>query len=249
MHSDPEPERLVVAHRGAYAEFSLPGNSLAALRKACELGCYASECDINLSSDGKVVVLHDGSWAGLLVKDHTYAELCAAGRLSNGESIPLLEDFIYELIETGSKTRLWIDCKSLSDEEGGNAQSIAAAEAAAEIIRLYRAENRVAFIVGRIAVWRAAQAAADGDWPVAYMNYDLTPAKFLSQVAASGHPWANLNLDGFGCDDAKLKSWEDAGIKVSFYNVNSVDQRAWWLRHSSRIIACTDYPRTLLDQL
>ena len=224
---------------------------MAALRKAIELGCYASECDINLSSDGRAVVLHDGSWGGLVVKDHSYAELCNAGKLANGEDVPLLEDFIYEVASQKSKsiTRLWIDCKSLSDAEGGNAQSIAAAQAAAKLIRMYHAEDRVAFIVGRIAVWRKAQEAADGDWPVAYMNYDLTPETFLSQVAASDAPWANFKLGSFGMDDEKLKSWEDAGIKMSFYDVDSPEQWAWWKPYSSRIKACTNSPEALIDYL
>ena len=250
---EPEPEKgnLVIAHRGAWKEFSSPDNSLAALRKAADLGCYGSECDINLTSDGKVVVLHDGTWQGLVVKNHTYAELCGAGKLSNGEDIPLLEDFLYETVSApkASSIRLWIDCKSLSDAEGGNEHSSAAARAAAALVRLYHAEDRVAFIAGRIAVWREAQAAAAGDWPVAYMNYDLAPEKFLSQVSASSQPWANFNLDGFGCDNDKLAYWEAAGIELSFYNVNTGEQMDWWMQFSRRIKACTDYPEALIKKL
>jgi glycerophosphoryl diester phosphodiesterase len=48
---------LIYAHRGASAEF--PENTLAAFRRALELGVYGIELDLHLSSDGVPVVIHD----------------------------------------------------------------------------------------------------------------------------------------------------------------------------------------------
>jgi glycerophosphoryl diester phosphodiesterase len=48
---------LLVAHRGASAH--APENTLAAFRKAIEVGADAIELDVRLSSDGEVVVIHD----------------------------------------------------------------------------------------------------------------------------------------------------------------------------------------------
>ena len=53
----PDRPVLVVAHRGASAE--APENTLAAYRAAMAHGVQAVECDVRLSADGAVVVMHD----------------------------------------------------------------------------------------------------------------------------------------------------------------------------------------------
>jgi glycerophosphoryl diester phosphodiesterase len=50
---------LVVAHRGASG--SAPENTLAAFREAMAHGARAIECDVHLSADGAVVVIHDAT--------------------------------------------------------------------------------------------------------------------------------------------------------------------------------------------
>ena len=49
----------VVGHRGAmgYA----PENTLASFRRAAALGAHAFECDVRLTQDGEVVVIHDAT--------------------------------------------------------------------------------------------------------------------------------------------------------------------------------------------
>jgi glycerophosphoryl diester phosphodiesterase len=48
---------LSVAHRGHSIAF--PENTLEAYRKAIELGVEMIECDVNISRDGKLVMMHD----------------------------------------------------------------------------------------------------------------------------------------------------------------------------------------------
>ena len=48
---------VVVGHRGAMAH--APENTLASFRKAMELRAHAAECDVRLTADGEVVLLHD----------------------------------------------------------------------------------------------------------------------------------------------------------------------------------------------
>jgi glycerophosphoryl diester phosphodiesterase len=50
---------LVVAHRGA--SDAAPENTLAAYRAAMARGARAAECDVRLSADGAVVVIHDAT--------------------------------------------------------------------------------------------------------------------------------------------------------------------------------------------
>ena len=48
---------VIVGHRGASAH--APENTLAAFRRAIEDGAQLLECDVHLSADGEVIVMHD----------------------------------------------------------------------------------------------------------------------------------------------------------------------------------------------
>src|ERR1041384_1872651 len=52
-----EHRPLAVAHRGHSIEF--PENTLEAYRKAIELGVEMIECDVNITRDGTLVMMHD----------------------------------------------------------------------------------------------------------------------------------------------------------------------------------------------
>jgi len=96
-------EPLIVGHRGNPAEH--PENTLASFRSAVELGVDMIECDVHMSSDRELLVIHDHtlerttSGAGM-VRDHTCAELRTldAGR---GERLPLLAEVLALGAETG----------------------------------------------------------------------------------------------------------------------------------------------------
>ena len=47
----------VMGHRGAKDEF--PENTLKSIKFALDVGCSAVEIDVHLSSDNKIVVIHD----------------------------------------------------------------------------------------------------------------------------------------------------------------------------------------------
>jgi len=85
---------LVCAHRGGAG--LAPENTLAAARKALDLGVDAVECDVRLSADARVMVIHDDTvqrttnGAGR-VEQMTADELRALDA-GGGEPIPLLEE-------------------------------------------------------------------------------------------------------------------------------------------------------------
>ena len=87
---------LVGGHRGNPAE--QPENTLASFRSAIELGVDIIECDVHLSSDGELVVIHDHTLERTtngtgLVRDHSAAELRKLDA-GEGEKIPLLQEVV-----------------------------------------------------------------------------------------------------------------------------------------------------------
>ncbi|MEA3334262.1 MAG: glycerophosphodiester phosphodiesterase family protein [Chloroflexota bacterium] len=86
---------LRIAHRGASAH--APENTLAAFRRAAELGANAVELDVRVSADGVPVVIHDpvvsrlGASGAVSELSLDQLKTLDAG---NGETIPTLEEAI-----------------------------------------------------------------------------------------------------------------------------------------------------------
>jgi glycerophosphoryl diester phosphodiesterase len=75
---------LLLGHRGARAEKSIPENSIASFDRALAQGCDGFEFDVRLSADGYPVVCHDPTVHGLEVGH------CPAQKLG----LPLLRDVV-----------------------------------------------------------------------------------------------------------------------------------------------------------
>jgi len=93
-HDDGRP--LLGGHRGNPAEH--PENTMRSFRSAIAAGCDLIECDVHLSSDGRLVVIHDHTLERTtngsgMVKDHSAAELRKRDA-GDGEKIPLLQEVV-----------------------------------------------------------------------------------------------------------------------------------------------------------
>lgn len=257
----PEPADVgnrVVAHRGGSTEAGTakyPDNSIASLKYAIALGCYASECDIYWTKDDNVVVAH--ATGGHLINglepwEHTLEELRSAGKLANGEQLPSLEEFLDVVLQAGT-TRLWLDVKRI-DFDGvttNTEESIRACARACEIILEKKAQNFCEFIVsGNAAIWRGSYAAAQtAGIKAGWMNY-ASPTAYQSYL----DPWANLDYTNFFVNGAEvpnpkysLQSYIDAGVALSVYNADTDPDMTYILKYYPSMKAvCTNFPAKLL---
>src|SRR5260221_993338 len=87
---------MLGGHRGSPAEH--PENTIVSFQSAIDAGCDLVECDVHLTADGELAVIHDHMLERTtngtgLVGAHTLAELRVldAGK---GQKIPLLEEVI-----------------------------------------------------------------------------------------------------------------------------------------------------------
>ena len=85
----------IVAHRGFWncEEAGYAKNSVAALRCAQEQGFWGSEFDVNMTSDGVLIVYHDSDVNGKKIEKHPYSEF-AEFRIANGEVIPTIDMYL-----------------------------------------------------------------------------------------------------------------------------------------------------------
>lgn len=92
---------MPIAHRGLHSE-AIPENSMAAFQQAIEAG-YAIELDVQITSDGEVVVIHDYDLlrvAGVdaLVAEQSWSDIQALPLNGTSETIPRLTD-VLELVD------------------------------------------------------------------------------------------------------------------------------------------------------
>jgi glycerophosphoryl diester phosphodiesterase len=108
---------LVVAHRGGAA--LAPENTLGAFANAMQLGVDMVECDVHLSKDGRVIVMHDAEVSRTTdgrgyISDLALAELKtlnAAAKFSGGyaaQTVPTLDELL-DLVK--GKTPIQIEIK------------------------------------------------------------------------------------------------------------------------------------------
>lgn len=117
-HPPKQGGMYVIAHRGAHQ--GIPENTLAAYRKAIELGCDFVEIDVRTTKDGALVSVHNATMeaytggAELAVRDLTLAELKAldigsrVGPAWKEERVPTLEEI---LTLCAGKIGIYLDLK------------------------------------------------------------------------------------------------------------------------------------------
>jgi len=141
----PHDRPFIIAHRGASA--AAPQNTLAAFRKAMELGADGVELDVQLSADGAVVVIHDfavdkttDGTGRVATKTLLELEALDAGAKFSpqfaGERIPTLAQ-VFEVLQ--GKLLVNVELKDF------NPRSSALAAPVVEVVRKHAMEKRVLF--------------------------------------------------------------------------------------------------------
>lgn len=148
--SQEETSKYIIAHRGCWGgEDGYPQNSRAAFKKALGLNIYGVEFDVHQTKDGFLVVNHDDTFNGKNIAQCTYEDLCQS-TLSNGETIPRLEEFLEIRNNVTTSVKIIVELKRCNVQE------------LVQMIEAYNLQNqtefdfflfRLLFTVGRIGVW------------------------------------------------------------------------------------------------
>jgi len=229
------------AHRGASGV--CPENTMAAFKKAIELGATGIETDVQLTKDGKLVLIHDESLkrtAGAegWVKDGTLSELkrLDAGSWFNpafkDETIPELD----ELLELAKPTGLILNLEL----KNGVVQYQGLEEKVIAAVRAYGMSERViisSFNHYSLAVCR--QLAPEIKTGVLYMEGLYRPWDYAKTVGAAAlHPYH------YAVTPEWVSEAREHGVIYNPFTVNDPEQM-------KRLIAAgvagiiTDYPDRL----
>lgn len=163
------PLNRVVAHRGAWKNAPTTENSIASLKHAIKLGCQGSEFDVHMSSDSVIFIHHDPKVNGLTIENTPSSELFKI-KLSNGETLPTLEQYLNEGIKQNTM-RLVLEIKpSVISKERAQALTIRAVN----MVRRLKAQAWVDYISFDYDVCKKV-VEMDPFASVQYLNGDKAP--------------------------------------------------------------------------
>ncbi len=240
----------VIAHRG----FSgvAPENTLAAVRKAIDVGADMFELDVLLSKDGRVVVIHDDTLERTTdgegpVSTRTLEELRAldAGSWFNpefaGERIPTLEETL-ELAKDRILVNIEIKTEAVTDQAHGGIVD--------KTLELVRRLDMMDQIVVSSFDPRALAHARELEPGVktaslynAELQEDLSPEEVMAEVASNG-----FNLSRKQVDESIVEACHQLERPVAVYTVNEINEMERILDLGADAIF-TDYPDRLLEVL
>lgn len=186
---------LIFAHRGVSSQ--CPENTLAAFRKAIEIGADGIELDVHRSKDGQLVVCHDETVDRTtdgkgIIQEMTVQELSQLdaggwfGPSFKGERIPLLE----QVLKLLQPTSLWLNIELKTDYyfyPGIEEQTYA-------LIHAYGMEDRVILSsFNHYTVLRFQRIAPRIRTGILYSCHLYEPHKYASELGVGAlHPPMHL---------------------------------------------------------
>lgn len=206
----------VIAHRGYWKTDGSAQNSITALNKADSVGCYGSEFDVWLSKDNKLVVNHDPTF-NLRGMEASKAATLTSLKLSNGENLPTLEQYL-KAAQKGT-TKLILELKAHSKPE----RETKAIEGIIAMVKKMGLEKRMEYITFSLHATKEFIRLAPIGTPVFYLNGNLSP-KELKELGCAG---PDYNLGVFQKHPEWIKESHDLGMKVNVWTVNKVEEMKW----------------------
>lgn len=234
----------IIAHRGHHSAKGAVENSIAALRAAAEAGLDAVECDLNMTADGEIVVIH-GPWLGekgdndRLNIQRTDLATIRSKQLANGEQVPTLEEYLSEF-STLSNIRLVIEIKEHSTPQ----DETKIIRKVLDAVKSHRLGDRVEYISFREHICNELVRLAPSGTHVSYLNGTLTP----EYANGLGYTGISYHLDVLKRIPRWIKEAHRLGMTVNVWTVNQPSDITWCIANGVDYIT-TDRPDLVRQQL
>jgi glycerophosphoryl diester phosphodiesterase len=227
----------VIAHRGAWKNTGASENSISALQHAVRLGCQGSEFDVHMSLDSGLIVNHDPSFKGKVIRSTNFAELKQL-RLSNGENMPGLDEYLTEGMKQNS-TKLVLELKTTVNKE----RAIQSARKVYEMVRSMKAQAWIDYISFDYNICMELMRL-DPYARVAYLNGDKSP-----EVLAADKFWGlDYNQSVFQKNPEWIEQAKAKGLTINAWTVNDPKLLQWFLDQKIDFIT-TNEPELLLKMV
>ena len=234
----------IVAHRGFWncEEAGYSKNSLAALKCAQEAGFWGSEFDVNMTSDGVLLVFHDSKVEGKSIEKNPH-EAFKYYRLKNGEPIPTIDQYL----EQGKKYPETVLVYELKKHSSPEVEDRFVDLTIAKLKEHGLLEpSKVIFISFSYHMCKRLAEMLPG-FTVQYLQGDKAP----SVVKADGINGIDYNYKVLKIHKDWISKARRAGMSTNTWTVNKVEDMKIVLDKKVNMIT-TDYPlvaRDLMKQM
>lgn len=236
-----QAQSQVIAHRGFHAKEGAARNTIASLANAQQLGVYGSECDVNLTADDQLVVIH-GPWLGekndpdrLNVQQSDLATL-RSKKLENGEAVPTLDEYLDQAAKD-PRCKLIIEIK---DHDTPQIET-KVVKMVLDAVKRHKLQNQVEYIAFREHVCNELIRLVPNGTKVAYLNGTLNP-KYLK---AAGYTGLDYKIDVLKKHPKWIEEAHKLGLTVNVWTVNTTEDLKWVIDHKVDYIT-TDNPEEAL---
>ena len=235
----------IIAHRGFHKSEGAARNSLNALKAAQEAAWWGSECDLQLTKDGEVLVVHGPNHSNgkkkLNVQKSTKEQVQAL-LLTSGETVPTLEEYLQQMTKS-KNTKLIIEIKDQPTPQ----LETEIVEKTLALVAKYGLEEEVEYIAFRFWVCRELARLAPKGTKIAYLNGDYSPA-YCKSFGCAGIDYRYTILK-------KHKNWikqaHKLGMYVNAWTVNKDEDIRWCIQNGVDFIT-TDDPvlvKQIIDEM
>ena len=232
-------KNAIVAHRGAWKKKNLPENSIASLRHAIDLKLPGSEFDVWRTADDSLVINHDAHYNKLLIEETKYEDLIKF-KLSNGEKLPTLHEYITEGKRNNKHTLLVCEIKpsEISKERGKKT-----ALQTVEMIKKLKADKITCYISFDYEILKQIRQV-DEKVVLQYLEGNKSP-KEVKQDKISG---VDYHYSVFKKHPEWIKEAKENHIILNAWTVNEAADMDWIIDHKFNYIT-TNEPELLNERL
>lgn len=228
----------IIAHRGYHATKNSVRNSLSALVNAQDAGYFGSECDINETADGVLVVVHGPMHEKYRVQETDFATL-RSQTLANGEILPTLEEYLTQA-KKDTATKLIIEIK----DHNTPSRETRVVKNVLKMVKKFKLVNDVEYIAFRQHVCDELVKWGPKGIKVAYLNGTLTP-EYCKDLGYTG---IDYSFKVMQANPQWIKQSHDLGLTVNIWTVNKPEDIKWCIDNKADFIT-SDNPAEVARQL
>ncbi len=232
-------KNAIVAHRGAWKKNNLPENSIASLRHAIDLKLAGSEFDVWRTADDSLVINHDAHYNKLLIEETNYEDLVKF-KLSNGEKLPTLHEYISEGKKNNKHTLLVCEVKpsEISKERGKKT-----ALKTVETIKKLRADKMTCYISFDYEILKQIREV-DQKAVLQYLEGNKSPKEVKSDKISG----VDYHFSVFKKHPEWIKEAKENHIILNTWTVNEASDMYWIIAQKFNYIT-TNEPELLNERL
>ena len=218
--------KYIIAHRGFHGR-GVPENSKESLIKALDLGVYGTEFDVWQTKDDIMVINHNNTYHGMVISQSSYEELSQYS-LSNGEPLPLLEDFLMIKKEKGTNVKLINEIKDCNVSE------------LVSLVDKYDLQNEVEYISFGLRFCNQLVDLGYGD-KTYYLGGRIEPAN----IKKLNYGGIDYNYTYYDSNENWVAEAKALNLKTIVWTVNDMEKLKDYVQ--KEVIVTTDNPQKGYD--